>query len=188
MEQDKQGQIIIEKSTSLRLDCNTDMVFQLSTQCSAAHIWVVIIIIIIIIITIITIIIIIIIIISHFPPLNDVSWVLLCHVSANTQIAQKHNTFLGRCAVLSMAHICAQPMISGIPSFSCHVLASLDIVPNAPTTMGMTLTCETWCMCCRSDWTFRLNWFPNQANSFQTQVNLFQPTSICFNQGQFVST
>lgn len=29
--------------------------------------------------------------------------------------------------------------MSGIPSFFCHVLASLDIVPNAPTTMGIRL-------------------------------------------------
>ena len=74
--------------------------------------------------------------ISHFPPVNDVSWVLLWHVSANT--------LLSTCAVPSLADSCGLPMMSGIPSFSCHVLASLDIVPNAPTTMGIRL--EAWCM------------------------------------------
>lgn len=54
-------------------------------------------------------------------------------------LAQKHNIFLSTCAVPSLADSCGLPMMSGIPSFFCHVLVSLDIVPNAPTTMGIRL-------------------------------------------------
>ena len=54
-------------------------------------------------------------------------------------LAQKDNIFHGTCAVPSLADSCGLPMMSGIPIFSCHVLASLDLVPNAPTTMGIRL-------------------------------------------------
>ena len=67
-----------------------------------------------------------------------------CYVMSQLNpLAQKHNTLLNTYVVPSMADIRALPMMSGIPIFSCHVLASLDIVPNAPTTMGVTLTFET---------------------------------------------
>ena len=48
-------------------------------------------------------------------------------------LAQKHIAFLSTCAVPSIADSWALAMMS------CHVLASFDIVPNAPTTMGMPL-------------------------------------------------
>ena len=41
-----------------------------------------------------------------------------------------------------MADSCPLPLMLKIPSFSFRVLVSLDIVPNAPMTTGMTLYFE----------------------------------------------
>ena len=54
-------------------------------------------------------------------------------------LAQKHNTSLRKYAVPSIANVCALPMMTGIPSSFCYVLASFHINANTPKTITMTL-------------------------------------------------
>ena len=89
------------------------MVFQQSTECAAAHIWVFLLLIFFFHIF------------HHLMMFPGFS----CVMSQLIHLAQKHNTLLSASAVLSNClTFYALPMISEIPSRSCHVLASLDSV------------------------------------------------------------